>query len=65
MRFPSTSRSEPRLGAGGIIAALLLTLNRFSLAYQLDPNSTSELHRETVAEPLASYFALSKPRILT
>jgi hypothetical protein len=54
MRFPSTSRSEPKLGASGIIAALLLTLNRFSLAYQLDPNSTSELHCETVAEPLGT-----------
>ncbi|KAM0556845.1 hypothetical protein ACHAPJ_005517 [Fusarium lateritium] len=32
--------SEPRLGAGGLIAALLLTLNRFTVAYQLDPNST-------------------------
>ncbi|CVL00045.1 uncharacterized protein FPRO_09444 [Fusarium proliferatum ET1] len=51
MRFPSTSRSEPRLGAGGIIAALLLTLNRFSLAYQLDPNSTSSI--KSIAKSIA------------
>jgi hypothetical protein len=65
MRFPSRSRSEPRLGAGGIIAALLLTLNRLSLAYQLDPNSTSELQRETVAEPLSWCTAFPMPPILT
>ncbi|KAM5367983.1 hypothetical protein ACJA88_011298 [Fusarium oxysporum] len=51
MRFPSTSRSEPRLGTGGIIAALLLTLNRFSLAYQLDPNSTSSI--KSIAKSIA------------
>ena len=43
-----TSRSHgPRPSTGSVIAALLLALNPFALAYKLDPNSTSELHHET------------------
>ncbi|KAF4452231.1 hypothetical protein F53441_4891 [Fusarium austroafricanum] len=49
MRF--SSRPEPRPGAGGIIAALLLTVSRFSLAYQLDPNSTSSI--KSIAKSIA------------
>ncbi|KAF4986414.1 hypothetical protein FGRMN_10839 [Fusarium graminum] len=38
-----TSTSQPRFGAGGIIAALLLTLHPLVSAFQLDPNSTSSI----------------------
>ncbi|KAF4973478.1 hypothetical protein FSARC_247 [Fusarium sarcochroum] len=46
-----TWKSEPRLGAGGLITALVLTLNRFTVAYQLDPNSTSSI--KSIAKDIA------------
>ncbi|KAF4471033.1 Mannan endo-16-alpha-mannosidase DCW1 [Fusarium albosuccineum] len=58
-----TSRSEPRLGLGGLIATLLLTLNRFAVAYQLDPNSTSSIKSiaKDIAEDLVSMYNGNQP----
>ncbi|KAM5346783.1 hypothetical protein ACJ41O_009788 [Fusarium nematophilum] len=59
-----TWRSEPRLGAAaGLIASLLLTLNSFAAAYQLDPNSTDSVISiaKDIAEDLVGMYHGDEP----
>lgn len=45
--------SEPRLGAGALMATLLMMLNGlFAAAYELDPNSTSSI--KSIAKDIAA-----------
>ncbi|KPM36504.1 Mannan endo-1,6-alpha-mannosidase DCW1 [Neonectria ditissima] len=60
--FP-TSGSEPRLGFGGLVAALLLALSSAATAFELDPNSTQSVKKiaKTMVADLMSFYKGDEP----
>ncbi|KAF4976220.1 hypothetical protein FZEAL_7083 [Fusarium zealandicum] len=58
-----TSRPGPGLGVSGLIATLLLILNRSAVAYQLDPNSTDSVLSiaKDIAEDMVDMYHGDEP----
>ncbi|KAK7425853.1 hypothetical protein QQZ08_007703 [Neonectria magnoliae] len=58
-----TSGPRPRLGFGGLIAALLLALSSSATAFELDPNSTESVKKvaKTMVADLMSFYKGDEP----